>query len=318
MLLPNNDVFARKDYRATMILTCPACQTKYVVKDGAIPPAGRQVRCAACEHSWHQDPDDGVASPAPAADVPPDVQPALAPTPSPAPDIEQQVAEEAAAIVEPPFFATTDTPNPLDQIVAGTTRSQSPRPEDRQWQRIEPVSPWNDPAPEPAAAPEPVHQPEPESDPVAEEFEPFYDPEPIEQPRRRWPLLLLLVLVVAAAAVAFWFLAPADLRARVGLASARESQLYAVVNTGDYQRLASGNNLFTVSGRIVNATDSPQPVPPIRAELLDKSKQRVIHRWTISPPTNSLDINKSANFNSAEVDVPEGGEFIRIRLGGPA
>ena len=91
-----------------------------------------------------------------------------------------------------------------------------------------------------------------------------------------------------------------------------------MVNTGDYQRLASGNNLFTVSGRIVNSTDSRQPVPPIRAELLDESKQRVIHSWTISPPTNSLDINKSASFNSAEVDVPEGGEFIRIRLGGPA
>jgi len=43
-----------------MILTCPACDTKYVVKDGAIPPAGRQVRCASCKHSWHQDPEAGA------------------------------------------------------------------------------------------------------------------------------------------------------------------------------------------------------------------------------------------------------------------
>ena len=41
-----------------MILTCPDCGTQYVVKDGAIPPEGRQVRCAACKHSWHQYPDD--------------------------------------------------------------------------------------------------------------------------------------------------------------------------------------------------------------------------------------------------------------------
>ena len=41
-----------------MILTCPNCGTQYVVKDGAIPPEGRQVRCAACKHSWHQDPED--------------------------------------------------------------------------------------------------------------------------------------------------------------------------------------------------------------------------------------------------------------------
>ena len=40
-----------------MILTCPNCGTQYVVKDGAIPPQGRQVRCASCKHSWHQDPE---------------------------------------------------------------------------------------------------------------------------------------------------------------------------------------------------------------------------------------------------------------------
>ena len=41
-----------------MILTCPNCDTQYVVKDGAVPPEGRQVRCAACKHSWHQDPEN--------------------------------------------------------------------------------------------------------------------------------------------------------------------------------------------------------------------------------------------------------------------
>ena len=45
-----------------MILTCPDCGTQYVVKDGAIPPEGRQVRCAACKHSWHQDPDPAEAA----------------------------------------------------------------------------------------------------------------------------------------------------------------------------------------------------------------------------------------------------------------
>ncbi len=44
-----------------MILTCPNCGTQYVVKDDAVPPEGRQVRCAACKHSWHQDPESGRA-----------------------------------------------------------------------------------------------------------------------------------------------------------------------------------------------------------------------------------------------------------------
>src|SRR5207253_2289947 len=46
-----------------MILTCPNCGTQYVVKDGAIPPQGRQVRCAACKHSWHQDPEASPVEP---------------------------------------------------------------------------------------------------------------------------------------------------------------------------------------------------------------------------------------------------------------
>ena len=44
-----------------MILTCPSCGTQYAVKDGAIPDGGRKVRCAACGHSWHQDPDASEA-----------------------------------------------------------------------------------------------------------------------------------------------------------------------------------------------------------------------------------------------------------------
>ena len=282
-----------------MILTCPACSTKYVVKDGAIPPAGRQVRGASCKHSWPQDPDERAP--------PPPIDPAT------------EVAESAAAIVEQPAFPTSDMPNPLDQIVAEAPPAPAAPPpltEDRQWQQVEPASAWDEPAP--VAEPAAEYAPEPTPDPVTEDFEPFYDHEPLEQPKRKWPLVLLLILLVVLAAVAFWFFAPAELRARAGLASAKDSQLYAVVNTGDYQRLASGNNLFTVSGRIVNSTDSRQPVPPIRAELLDATKQKVIYSWTISPPTGSLDLNKSANFNSAEVDVPEGGKFIRIRLGGPA
>nr|MDQ3077479.1 zinc-ribbon domain-containing protein [Pseudomonadota bacterium] len=77
-----------------MILTCPACATQYTVKDGAIPPGGRQVRCASCKHSWHQDGD------APSAADQERQETAIAPPP-PHPIEEQapfaEVPDDAAA-----------------------------------------------------------------------------------------------------------------------------------------------------------------------------------------------------------------------------
>ncbi|CAN5254459.1 zinc-ribbon domain-containing protein [soil metagenome] len=47
-----------------MILTCPACATRYSVAEGAVPHAGRTVRCASCAHSWHATPESADAAPA--------------------------------------------------------------------------------------------------------------------------------------------------------------------------------------------------------------------------------------------------------------
>ncbi len=295
-----------------MILTCPACDTKYVVKDGAIPPGGRQVRCASCKHSWHQDPDT-VAGTEPEEQSLAD---AATIEPRSGPEAEERAYEEAMLEDQP----GGPVPDDLDVAAAppetvGDSEPASP-PERDQWPDSAAATGVD------AAAALGLELPSETIDAggeaEAQEFEPFYEPEPIEAPRRRVPWLVWLLLLVAALAVAGWFLAPESIRERLGLASESETPLEVMVTNSDRQRLASGNELFAVSGRVINPTDESQPVPPLRAELLDASRQRVVYSWTIAPPATTLGPGASASFNSAEVDVPQGGSHLRVTLEGPA
>lgn len=48
-----------------MIITCSSCATRFLVDAASIGPAGRQVRCARCQHDWYQPPAPDLPRPAP-------------------------------------------------------------------------------------------------------------------------------------------------------------------------------------------------------------------------------------------------------------
>lgn len=68
-----------------MILTCPACATRYLLDTRALGTRGRNVRCARCAHSWYELPPkretDDAAGQAPADGEP--LQGAQTPRPIP-------------------------------------------------------------------------------------------------------------------------------------------------------------------------------------------------------------------------------------------
>jgi predicted Zn finger-like uncharacterized protein len=73
-----------------MILTCPACATRYQADEAKFPPAGRQVRCAKCGHVWHQ---PGPAVEAATGMPAPESEPMIA---APAPDVAPEVPDSLA------------------------------------------------------------------------------------------------------------------------------------------------------------------------------------------------------------------------------
>ena len=307
-----------------MILTCPECGTQYVVKEGAIPPGGRQVRCASCKHSWHQDPEEGApprqTEAEPAFEQPQAVEEARVEPPLEAeedesfaeatlieprsgPEAEERAFEEAA--LEDQANASLDMPTPVaeaDQAEPGAVAD---------------VPTHFEQAPVEAAAANDWREP-----PVAEaqddDFTPYSSTSDVE-PRRRSPVLsiLIVVVVVIAIAAAFWFLAPPEMKARLGLAEVGTSPLALVTTHMDRQRLESGNELLTVTGRVINPTTKQQSVPPLQAQLKTRAG-KVVYSWTISPPAPSLAPGESKPFNSAEVNVPPGGDELTITLGARA
>jgi predicted Zn finger-like uncharacterized protein len=321
-----------------MILTCPNCGTQYVVKDGAVPPQGRQVRCAACKHSWHQDPDSEDAADEPVAA---DAEPAAVEDPQVAPsETAQEPAEEAGSEDETIAEATLIEPRggpeaeerAYEEAMIGdepVAADAAPEAEDDLRPRPQAEAPFDDgyeamePAPRPSGAPSASEllsgfraapSTEVQSD---DEFSPFADRDH-DEPRGRSPLVTILMLVVAIAALAaaFWFLAPAEWKARVGLADAGKTPLELMITHPDRQKLASGQESLTITGRVINPTDGTHSIPPIYAQLKSRTGQ-VIYSWTIAPPAPSLGPRASASFNSTEVSVPAGGEDLTISLGAP-
>jgi predicted Zn finger-like uncharacterized protein len=297
-----------------MILTCPECGTQYVVKDGAIPPEGRQVRCAACKNSWHQNPESAPeAEPQSESHAEADAlaRDSLAEEAAAAPAEQEEEGLAEATLIDPRSGPEAEERAYEEAVIEGGADPQSDEAgvtaavADDKAEAVaatSAVEDWNEP---------------PHAEAESDDFNPFPENGDAE-PRTRSPLttIIVIALMIIIGAALFWFFAPPDLKARLGIAAAGASPLALVTTHMDRQRLESGNELLTVTGRVINPTGKEQDVPALQAQLRSHTG-KLVYSWTIAPPARSLAAGASASFNSAEVNVPPGGEELTITLGQP-
>jgi predicted Zn finger-like uncharacterized protein len=140
---------------------------------------------------------------------------------------------------------------------------------------------------------------------------------PRRNPAKRWTVAAIaagVAMLVAAGAILYSG-AP-GLATQFGLPiGVRESPLRFDGKKIDRRDLASGNELFAVSGQVVNPTNGAQHVPDIRAELRD-AQGRLVYSWTFSPQQRVIAPGARLDFNSAKLDVPSNSRTLELSFAG--
>ncbi|KKW93726.1 MJ0042-type zinc finger domain-containing protein [Sphingobium chungbukense] len=272
-----------------MILVCPNCATRYIVPDSAVGPNGRQVRCAACKHSWFQ--EGATLAPREEALVTAGGSEAAAPPPPPPPPSPPPpVAEAVAPVAEPQVEPTRQEAEPVTAPAEAPVTAKADYRFDDIYGRAE-----------------------------AEALEDRADPTPAPvRPRRNrlkiWTYAaLLFCLAIGAAGGALWYFGTPSWAVNLGLVPEEGDPdlLFYLSKPAERRKLPTGEEYFAFGARIVNSGKQQLPVPPVLVQLRDR-QNRLVFSWTTKADRTSLKPGEEASINESRIDIPKNAENLSL------